>query len=204
MQGRKPAPLHFSAITIASDAGSCNSVASLPSSFATPQQCRTRNTDLRADRREPALPPPRTATACRFAASSNAVQDSAPLSWQLDETTMNPPSRCRFCSLLLLFGVLVCILFGAATFFFGDHSIGRLSAYCILTMGTCVLMCAAGLVLTPRETDQHFTSTENTPDAATHASAATNSEAIALSSAPQTHDRSVDKPDAECVAFTTN
>jgi len=72
-------------------------------------------------------------------------------------------------------------------------------------MGACVLMCAAGLALTHGETDQHFTPTEHIPDTATHASAATNSETIALpSSAPQAEDCDIDKPDAECVALTTN
>lgn len=118
---------------------------------------------------------------------------------------MNPPSRCRFCSLRLLFGLLVCSLFGAAAFLSGDHSIARLSVYCILTMGACVLMCSAGSALTHGETDQHFTSTGNIPDTATHESVAINSESITVpSSAPQAEDRNVDKPNAECVAFTTN
>jgi hypothetical protein len=128
-------------------------------------------------------------------------------SWlQLDETTMNSPLPRRFYYLLSLFGVLVCILFAAATLFFPERSVERISAYFILTMGTCVLMCAIGLALTHRWIDQHFAAREtgNAPDAETQSPPAAQPEQTALKPAPQTNNAAADKADSQCVVSTTN
>nr|WP_311526959.1 hypothetical protein [uncultured Ralstonia sp.] len=119
---------------------------------------------------------------------------------------MNSPLPRRFYYLLSLFGVLVCILFAAATFFFPERSVERISAYFILTMGTCVLMCAIGLALTHRWIDQHFAAreTENAPDAETQTPPTAQPEQTALKPAPQTNNTAADKADSQCVASTTN
>jgi len=127
----------------------------------------------------------------------------------LDETTMNSPLPRRFYYLLLLFGVLVCTLFSAATFFFPERSIERISAYFILTMGTCVLMCAIGLALTHRWIDQHFAHQESetasdTEIATVETAPTANPMQVVLKPAPQTSSRPVDESKAQCVASATN
>ena len=74
---------------------------------------------------------------------------------------MNSPLPRRFYYLLLVFGVLAGTLFVAATVFFPERSVERISAYFILTTGTCVLMCAIGLTLTHRWIEQHFAAQES-------------------------------------------
>jgi len=83
------------------------------------------------------------AKACPFGVAVKRFK-APPTRLQLDETTMNSLLPRRFYYLLLVLGALVGSLFVAATFFFPDRSAERISAYFILTMGTCVLMCNRG------------------------------------------------------------
>jgi len=121
---------------------------------------------------------------------------------------MNPPVPRRFFYLLLLFVLLVCVLFAAATSFFPARSIERISAYFILTMGTCVLMCAVGLALTHRWIEQHFATAKSTADVALPEadpidSTETETKAV-LGPPPQTDRNHADKPDIPGVASATN
>ncbi|MEE2979206.1 MAG: hypothetical protein VYB88_17205 [Pseudomonadota bacterium] len=125
---------------------------------------------------------------------------------------MNSPLPRRFYYLLLVFGVLAGTLFAAATFFFPERSVERISAYLILTMGTCVLICAIGLTLTHRWMDQHFAARESGhgPDTEfplppASASASTSAcEQTVLKPPPQIDDSAAGKTKPECVVSTTN
>ena len=131
----------------------------------------------------------------------------APPAWlQLDETTMNSPLPRRFYYLLLVFGVLVGILFVAATFFFPERSVERISAYFILTMGTCVLMCAIGLALTHCWIDQHFAAQQGRNGVDTEIGPAPSAQPQQAVLKPATHKNNsgADKANPECVVSTTN
>lgn len=119
---------------------------------------------------------------------------------------MNSPVPRRFYYLLSLFGVLVCLLFTVATLFFPERSIERISAYFILTMGTCVLMCAIGLALSHRWIDQHFAAQEskNAPENKIETPPAAAPAQAALRSAPQTNNGAIDKANSQCVVSATN
>ncbi|CAJ0870335.1 hypothetical protein [Ralstonia flatus] len=119
---------------------------------------------------------------------------------------MNSLLPRRFYYLLLLFGLLAGTLFAAATFFFPERSIERISAYFILTMGTCVLMCAIGLTLAHRWMDQHFAARESQHGASTEfpPPQASASEPPVLKPALQTDNGAADKTKSECVVSTTN
>ena len=125
---------------------------------------------------------------------------------QLDETTMNSLLPRRFYYLLLLFGLLAGTLFAAATFFFPERSVERISAYFILTMGTCVLMCAIGGALTHRWIDQHFAAQErgNGADTEIEPAPPTEPQQTVLKPVIQKSNSGVDKARAECVVSTTN
>ncbi|MET3445930.1 hypothetical protein [Ralstonia sp. 1138] len=119
---------------------------------------------------------------------------------------MNSLLPRRFYYLLLLFGLLAGTVFAAATFFFPERSIERISAYFILTMGTCILICAIGLTLAHRWMDQHFAARESQHGAnaecpPAHTSA---SEPPVLKPALQTDNGTVDKTRSKCVVSTTN
>ncbi|WP_316676489.1 hypothetical protein [Ralstonia chuxiongensis] len=119
---------------------------------------------------------------------------------------MNSLLPRRFYSLLLVFGALVGSLFVAATLFFPECSVERISAYLILTMGTCVLMCAIGLALTHRWIEQHFTVQEsgNGPD--TEMEPASPAKPRQTDLKPATHPNNIgtDKPNSQCVVSATN
>ncbi|MEF9481453.1 MULTISPECIES: hypothetical protein [Ralstonia] len=131
---------------------------------------------------------------------------ASPAWLQLDETTMNSPLPRRFYYLLLVFGVLVGILFVAATFFFPERSVERISAYFILTMGTCVLMCAIGLALTHRWIDQHFAvqESENGAEAQMEPARASEPPQTVLKSATDPGNNGTGKTDSRCVVSATN
>ena len=119
---------------------------------------------------------------------------------------MNPPLPRRFFFLLLVFGVLVGTLFAAATFFFAERSVERISAYFILTMGTCVLMCAIGLALTHRGIDQHFAARENWngADTAIETPPAAEPQQAVLKPEAQTNSSATVKANSQCVVSATN
>ncbi|MBU6524683.1 hypothetical protein LA354_18720 [Ralstonia pickettii] len=119
---------------------------------------------------------------------------------------MNSPLPRRFYYLLLVFGVLAGTLFVAATVFFPERSVERISAYFILTTGTCVLMCAIGLTLTHRWIEQHFAAqeSEHGPHAQMEPSLAPDPQPIVLKPARQINNSASDKTHSKCVVSTTN
>lgn len=198
--------LHFSATTIASAAGSRNSGFRRKRQSAASLQYSKRNINSCASLR-PGMPLHRDGPvmACPFEGAVKRFK--APPSWlQLDETTMNSPLPRRFYYLLLVFGVLAGTLFVAATVFFPERSVERISAYFILTMGTCMLMCAIGLTLTHHWIDQHFAAQESGhgPHAQMEPSLAPDPQPIVLKPARQTNNCASDKTHSECVVSTTN
>ncbi|WP_343621150.1 hypothetical protein [Ralstonia sp.] len=145
------------------------------------------------------------AKACPFGVAVKRFK-APPSRLQLDETTMNSLLPRRFYYLLLVFGALAGSLFVAATFFFPERSAERISAYFILTMGTCVLMCAIGGALTHRWIDQHFAAPERGNGACTEIEPAppTEPQQTVLKPVTQKRHSEVDKARSECVVSTTN